>query len=204
MIRIENLNWSVEGRDIFKNLNLNIGRGEKIIFNNPSGSGKSTLLKLIAGFKKPDSGDIFINNIKLDKHSIHKIRPMVSYISQNIDLQDETLDKIIDQTFTYKVNNHIKNYKEKFIELAEDFSIPKNILDKKIGTLSGGEKQRIAFILCLILDREIWLLDEITASLDYEMKEKVEKYLLKSEKTILIVSHDKHWKSENFRKGDWL
>lgn len=203
MIRIENLNWSVEGSSIFKNLNLYICKGEKIIFNNPSGSGKSTLLKLIAGFKKPDSGDIFINDIKIDKGSIHKIRPLISYISQKVDLQDEILAKIIDQTFAYKVNSHIKNYKEQFIEFATDFSLPKNILDKKVGNLSGGEKQRVAFIICLILDREIWLLDEITASLDHEMKEKVEKYLLNSDKTILLVSHDKHWKRDNFRKVDW-
>lgn len=203
MIRIENLNWSVEGKNIFKDLNLNIGKGEKIIFNNASGSGKTSLLKFIAGFKKPDSGNIFINNLKLDKHNIHKIRPMISYISQKVDIQDEVIEKILDQTFGYKVNRHIKNYKEKFVELAADFALPQNILNKKTENLSGGEKQRIAFIICLILNREIWLLDEITASLDYEMKEKVSKYLLESDKTILLVSHDKHWNSESFRKGDW-
>jgi putative ABC transport system ATP-binding protein len=202
MIKIENLNWKVEDGVIFNDFNLHIKKGEKIIFNTSSGSGKTSLLKFIGAFKKPDSGNILINDTKLNKANIHKIRPLISYVSQNIDLQDNILEEVLHEIFSYKINSHIKNYIEKFEQLARDFALI-NIKGKRIGTLSGGEKQRIAFIICLILNREIWLLDEITASLDYEMKEKVEEYILKSDKTILLVSHDKHWDMSKFRKEDW-
>lgn len=203
MIEVRNLSWATNSNVIFSNFNLKINKGEKIIFSNLSGSGKTSLLKFIGGFKKFDSGSIYINNLKINKNNIKNIRSYISYISQKVDLEDEKMDLLLKNIFSYEINRHIKNYEEQFLKLSKIFSLEENILQKQTKNLSGGEKQRIAFIICLILDREIWLLDEITASLDYTLKRKVEDYIISSDKTILISSHDKHWNMKNFREVIW-
>lgn len=73
------------------------------------------------------------------------------------------------------------------------------ILSKNINQLSGGEKQRLAFVIIILLDRKIWILDEITSSLDQDMKEKVINYILNTNKTVILVSHDKTESLNNFR-----
>ena len=85
------------------------------------------------------------------------------------------------------------------IQTLKEFNLDSNILSKNINQLSGGEKQRLAFVIIILLDRKIWILDEITSSLDQDMKEKVINYILNTNKTVILVSHDKTESLNNFR-----
>ncbi|MGL5545200.1 MAG: ATP-binding cassette domain-containing protein, partial [Cetobacterium sp.] len=112
----------------------------------------------------------------------------------------DNVEKIITTIFNYKLNSKIKlDYKNLF-EHFNLFSLEKDVLNKNINELSGGEKQRLAFIITILLDREVWILDEITSSLDQDMKEKVTQYILNSDKTVILVSHDNTESLQKFRR----
>jgi putative ABC transport system ATP-binding protein len=94
----------------------------------------------------------------------------------------------------YRANKNIEISKDKIVELLEYFDLESKILEKDFQDLSGGEKQRISIIVSILLDKELYLLDEITSSLDNKMKKKVVDYFVdKMDKTQIIISHDNHW-----------
>ncbi|MCK5541738.1 MAG: ATP-binding cassette domain-containing protein [Desulfobacterales bacterium] len=68
------------------------------------------------------------------------------------------------------------------------------IFSQTIKELSGGERQRIGLLICFLLDRPVWLLDEPTAAIDDHMKKKVADYILDQDRTIIIISHDSIFK----------
>ncbi len=69
--------------------------------------------------------------------------------------------------------------------------------------LSGGERQRLGLALCQLMDRPIWLLDEVTSGLDKTLKHKVYNMVMESDKTVLIISHDDIWDNQSIRKVRW-
>lgn len=199
-ISVENITIKFAEKEILKNFSLNIKEGEKILICAPSGKGKSTLLKILMGFEKTNLGKIFIEGLELNEKNIESIRENLGYLSQNIHFQNLKVCELINQIFNYKNNNKKFEIKSKINSLIEYFSLEKDILQKKVENLSGGEKQRIGFIIIILLDKKIWLLDEITSSLDQSMKEKVIEYIINTTKTIVMVSHDKIKGFERFRR----
>ena len=73
------------------------------------------------------------------------------------------------------------------------FDLDESILEKRVSELSGGEKQRTGIAVAILLGREIFLADEITASLDKELKKRVAGYFAESKFTVVAVSHDSEW-----------
>ncbi len=81
----------------------------------------------------------------------------------------------------------------------QELELEGNILDKNFQELSGGEKQRIGILIALLLNRDIYLLDEVTSALDMNLKKKVSDYFLSREDlTLLVISHDREW------ERDWI
>jgi putative ABC transport system ATP-binding protein len=79
------------------------------------------------------------------------------------------------------------------MELLDFLELPEEILQKKLELLSGGEKQRIAIVIALLLQRKIFLLDEITSALDKNLKQKIMDFFLqKHDATVMLISHDIH------------
>ncbi|WFD09682.1 ABC transporter ATP-binding protein [Tepidibacter hydrothermalis] len=196
MIKFENINLRFDDKVIFENFNMNIKGGEKVLLKSPSGKGKSTLLKLLLGFQKIDSGEIIFDCKKLEKNNLMYFRTNIAYLSQDVELRNQNIWDLIVEIFSYKYNKHIKVTKDKFLDVANYFDLSKDIIKKEIRDLSGGERQRLGLIICILLDRKVWLLDEVTSGLDKDMKQRVVDYVLKQDKTVLIVSHDNIW-SEN-------
>ncbi|WP_297404490.1 ATP-binding cassette domain-containing protein [uncultured Cetobacterium sp.] len=201
MIKIENLSISFDNKKVIDNLNLTIKKGEKIILNSSSGSGKTSFLRVLQGFILNYSGEIKICNLNLNEKNIKEIRSNISYVSQRVELPQGKVKDILKMIFNYSVNRGIE-VKELEKKLQE-FNLDKEILERDTKQISGGERQRIGFIISLYLNREIWLLDEITASLDFNMKKKVEEYILNSDKTIILVSHDENWDLSKFKEVKW-
>jgi putative ABC transport system ATP-binding protein len=183
---------------------MNIKKGEKILLNAPSGKGKSTLFKLLLGFVKPHKGEIILDGKNLEKNNITYFRKNIAYVSQDVDLRNDKVWDLILEIFSYKNNRHIEITKDKVLDIFKYFNFSEDIMEKKVSELSGGERQRLGLIICILMDRHVWLLDEVTSGLDKEMKEKVVDYVLKKDKTVLIISHDKIWsKSDLIRTKEW-
>ncbi len=120
---------------------------------------------------------------------------------QNPDVLRGNVLEAIKEIFSSKINNSTNFSTQKLKELMSYFNLQDSTLTKDFSELSGGEKQRIAIIISILLDREIFLLDEPTASLDEELKEKTVDFFSKQKNKIqLVISHDPQWeKLENVK-----
>jgi putative ABC transport system ATP-binding protein len=204
MIEIKNIHLSFINKVIFNNYSMKIEKGEKVLIKASSGKGKSTLFKTLLGFQKIDKGDIFINGKKLGKSNMNYYRRNIGYVSQDVELANRNVWDYITQVFNYKYNRHINITKDQVIDIANYFMLQPDILDKEIIRLSGGERQRLGLIICILLDRNIWLLDEVTSGLDKETKKRVVEFVLNLDKTILIISHDNIWcENDIVRIEEW-
>ena len=170
------------------NLNLSVDQGEFISIVGPSGCGKTTILSLIAGLLKPTSGEIFLDNKKIEKISTN-----VGYMFQRDNLfdwlnitQNITLGLKIQKTLT----PNSKNYAT---ELAIKYGLG-DFLNHYPRELSGGMRQRVALIRTLATRPEILLLDEPFSALDYQTRINVQNDvydIIKSEKkSAILVTHD--------------
>ena len=159
----------------------------------PSGAGKSTLLKVIMGYIPLNSGKILIDGEILEENNIDTLRQKIAYIGQNIFFTEESVEKYIELIFSFQKNKGIKLSNSSLYKLLKNFDLDKSILKKSPSLLSGGEKQRIALILVLLLDREILLLDEVTSGLDHDLKIKVIEIIKDLDKTVIVSSHDNQW-----------
>ena len=200
MISFKNISIKFNNKIVLNNFNLVVNPGEKILISGVSGKGKTTLLKLLLGFSTPNSGNIFVDNLELNEQNINIIRNKIGYMPQSTPFLNIKIEKLIHTIFNYKENLKTKLDMDILIKTLKEFNLDSSILSKNINQLSGGEKQRLAFVIIILLDRKIWVLDEITSSLDQDMKEKVTNYILNTNKTVILVSHDKIEALDNFRK----
>jgi len=234
-VSAEGLGKSYGIKPLFEGISFHISEGDKIALVARNGSGKSTLLKIIAGKEVPDEGRIWINK-DVD----------VALFDQDPQLNDEA--NVLDNIFhsAHPVIQVIKEYEaaldagddaklgELLVRMDEagawDFDARvKQILGKlnihqltqKTGTLSGGQRKRIALARTLIdigfeHKHVLLIMDEPTNHLDVEMVEWLEHYLNKENVTLLLVTHDRYfldavcdevWEMENsklyFHKGDY-
>ena len=199
MINFKNISIKFNNKIVLHNFNLVVNTGEKILISGVSGKGKTTLLKLLLGFNTPNSGSILVDNLELNEQTINIIRNKIGYMPQSTPFLNINVEKLIHTIFNYKENLKTKLDMNLFIKTLKEFNLDSSILSKDINQLSGGEKQRLAFVVIILLDRKIWVLDEITSSLDQDMKEKVINYILNTNKTVILVSHDKIESLNNFR-----
>lgn len=195
MLEFKNIDLSFGDQKLFDNFNYTANKGDIILLNGPSGQGKSTFMKMIPGFVKPDKGEILLDGIKLERSSLKDFRSRISYISQDVDLRDDVIKSLLEEIFRYKINRHLSSPMDRFSAYLPEFLLDQNILEKKVHELSGGERQRVGLILCLVMDRDIWLLDEVTSALDQTLKEKTVEIFTQSDKTLFVVSHDPQWDS---------
>jgi putative ABC transport system ATP-binding protein len=106
------------------------------------------------------------------------------------------------RSFFYRANRD-KLDSEKLRVFMRELGLEDDILDKNFQELSGGEKQRIGILIALLLNRDIYLLDEVTSALDVNLKKTVADYFLAREDwTLLVISHDLEWERDWIEKID--
>ena len=193
-IDIDRLSVQVGGQRVFSNFSLRLAKGHKASLVGPSGSGKSTLLLALLGFVAPTEGTIRIFEEELTASSVWQLRTRMAYVPQEPELGEGTVRQILNHPLTFKNNRHLQGNIERAPELMEKLYLPRYLLDKDVTSLSGGEKQRVALISALLLEREILLLDEASSALDQSARQAAID-LLKSRKdlTLLSVTHDREW-----------
>lgn len=193
IFKAEQVSVNLDPKFSVLDLNLTVEEKEKVLLFGKSGSGKTTILKMFLGFVIPSQGKLLFRDEQINCRNIWDLRSQVAYVSQNNHIGDILVKEVIDRIMSFKVNRNIQ-YAAKLNEFLDLFEKPLEILEKEFSELSGGEQQIINIIISLLLNRSIFLLDEITSSLDVELKRKVQEYFLNQEQwTEIIVSHDQSW-----------
>ena len=181
-----------EGKEVLKNINLNIFKGEKVAFVGESGSGKTTLVDLITGLYKPKNGNVYLDNIKLEDKNIGYWRQSIGYIPQEVYLFDGTIADNVVFNREYNEKKLIESLKKariwEFLKKKEGI---RTIVGDRGIMLSGGQKQRIAIARALYDNPDILVLDEATSALDNETEEEIMKeiYDVSKDRTLIIVAH---------------
>ena len=179
-----------------ENLNINIKKGECILFTGNSGCGKTTIMRMLNGlapefFEGGFEGEMKIAHLSFgDKLS--EFSKVVGSVFQNPKNQFFHLDSTSELAFS--MENFGKSEEEitsRIETLSEQFS-GSHLLDRNILELSGGEKQKLAFMASMMLDAEVYVLDEITSNLDLKAIQLISEIItiLKEQgKTIIIAEH---------------
>jgi len=202
-LEFRNIQLKYDQRLIFSGFNLEIEQYEKVLFCAPSGRGKTSLVKMLLGFVVPEAGEIYVDGIRLSGETANGIRSKICYVSQDADIPKGIVRDVFAAVFKFSVNRHL-NYQEAVLsDWLETMALPQDTLEKNVDALSGGERQRLALILGILLDRDIWILDEITTGLDLGLKTKMVELLLSYNKTILVVSHDDIYQKRGLREVSW-
>ena len=180
---------------VLKNINLEVGQGERIVICGPSGSGKSTLIRCINRLEVHQQGHISVNGIELsgDLKNLEAIRSDVGMVFQSFNLfphlsvlENCTLAPI----WVRKMPK--KDAEELAMEYLERVKIPEQS-QKFPGQLSGGQQQRVAIARALCMKPKIMLFDEPTSALDPEMIKEVLDTMIELAETgmtMLVVTHE--------------
>ncbi len=191
MIQFENMGVSFGGKRLFRGFNLAVVAGERIALTGASGSGKSTILGCLLGFVMPDEGAIDVDDMRLSPATVWAIRRRIAYVPQEADLGDGTVDAFLQRPFHYAANRSIRDRLARVPGLFEALGLKPDLQTAAVASLSGGEKQRIALVAALLLDRPILVMDEVTSALDRQSAERVSDLLQQQQGlTMLGVVHE--------------
>lgn len=198
LFELDNVYLTLGNKPLIKDFTARILQKDTIAIVGPNGSGKSTILK------------VFLERLKIDKGSFKKGEFKVGYFDQHREMLNE------DQTIMHQFcpdggdrvelndgrNMHVYGY-------LKNFLFPKEYLDKKVGVLSGGEKNRIALALLFTKKFDVLIMDEPTNDLDIPTINILEQYLANFQGALIFVSHDRYFvdkiaKKLYIFKGDGL
>ena len=165
LIEVKNIKKNYGKKEAVKGISFNVQENEILGLLGPNGSGKTTTIGMLLGLLKPTSGQIFIDNLKLENHRI-EILEMINFISPYIELPKKLTVK--QNLNVYAKLYKVQNIKERIEYLSEKLRI-EELLDSITGELSSGQKNRVSLAKALINEPRVLLLDEPTASLDPEV-----------------------------------
>ena len=181
LFEVENLGITLGEKKLIENFSARILQKDVIAIVGPNGSGKSTLLKALLGRLKPTSGAIKQGDFT------------IGYFDQHREMLDDSKDLIEtfcpnggDRVDVQGKNMHVYGY-------LKNFLFPREFLDKKVGILSGGEKNRVALALLFTKKVDILILDEPTNDLDIPTINILEEKLTNFAGAVIIVSHDRYF-----------
>ena len=190
-IEIENLSCGFGPHRLFEGVSLTLGQGQRVRIAGPSGCGKSTLLKSLMGFVPVAAGTICIEGTPLSAVSVWTLRQKLAYLAQEPELGSGLAGQRLREPFGYRHNAAVRFDENALSQWLEYFYLPQGILQKDVKTLSGGEKQRLAVIVAVMLGRTTFLLDEPVSAMDAASRLRfTQMFEQHREWTALFVSHD--------------
>ena len=180
---------------VLRDINIVLGRGEKVVVCGPSGSGKSTMIRCINRLEKHQEGTIIIDGTELtdDMRKTEKVRRSVGMVFQSFNLFPH-LSVIGNLTMAPVYVHGIPEDEadRRALELLERVKIPEQAW-KYPGQLSGGQQQRVAIARALMLQPKVMLFDEPTSALDPEMITEVLDVMIELAEagmTMIVITHE--------------
>ncbi|MBL7725636.1 MAG: ABC transporter ATP-binding protein [Chitinophagaceae bacterium] len=193
-IEFRNVRFAYDDAVILDNINLNIQKGKTVALVGSSGAGKSTLADLVPRFHDVTSGEVLIDAVNIKDYSLHSVRSLMSIVTQEPILFNDTIANNIALGATDATKEQI--IAAATIANAHDFIIKKeNGYDSNIGDrgskLSGGERQRITIARAVLKNPPILILDEATSSLDTESERLVQDAInnMMQNRTSIVIAH---------------
>ena len=190
-ILIENLSKKFNNNLVLKHVNLEIPSGSLVALVGPSGSGKSTLLRIIAGFEKPNTGNVWLFGRDATNISINNRE--VGFVFQNYALFDHLT---VSENIAYGLlvrDIPKKNIEKRVRELIQLVQLD-GFQNRYPKQLSGGQRQRVALARALAIEPKVLLLDEPFGALDEKVKKELGNWLKNLHKkvpvTTIFVTHD--------------
>lgn len=178
VISLENVDKSYGDKVIYKNLDVHIERGDRVVLVGPNGAGKSTLMKMLAGAEKGDSG-------KRNVGTTTKIGYFSQHRAATLNEGNTVLREVCD------AGGGMRDDEARAI--LGSFLFKKEDVAKKVGVLSGGEKSRLSLVKFLVDPPNLLLMDEPTTHLDLTSIEALISALKTFEGTLVFISHDVHF-----------
>ncbi|WP_440958738.1 ABC-F family ATP-binding cassette domain-containing protein [Oceanicaulis sp. LC35] len=180
VIEAENVSKSYDGRPIFSDLSIKIGRGDRIALVGPNGAGKTTMIKVLTGQIEPDAGTVKLGT-NLEIASLDQRRAALK--------PDWTVTEAIapgggERVEVAGIVKHVQAYMKDFLFSPEQARTP-------VHALSGGERARLMLARALALPSNLLVLDEPTNDLDLETLDLLEELIADYNGTALLVSHDR-------------
>lgn len=194
LLRIEKLCMAVGEKEVLKNINLLIQKGEVFALMGPSGAGKTTLLRILNLFEKPVRGEVVFDGTRLNSIAFsekHNFRRRMTMLFQTPAVFNTSVFDNV--AFGLKVRGMDKKTIEDKVMNALNIVGLLGKENQKARTLSGGEAQRMAFARAIVCNPELLLLDEPTANLDPANVAKIEeiiKHIKEKGATIVIATHN--------------
>lgn len=207
-LSVEELSKRYGEKLLFGNLSFGISKGQKVALVAANGTGKTSLLRVLAGLDQPDSGQVvFRSDIKVaylpQEHGLDESKSVIDAVfSSDLPMMKAVRD------YELALENGAKGaeFERASAEMdrlqAWDYEAQASAilgildihdLDKRLGLLSGGQQRRVALAKVLLEDPDFLIMDEPTNHLDLEMIEWLETYLIRSNMTILMVTHDRYY-----------
>ena len=174
LITCENITKAYTDKVLIDHQNFNVRENDKIGIIGVNGCGKSTLFKIIGKLEEPDTGDV--------TYQKHK---KVTYLSQELLLNEEL-------TALEQVKMNVKD-KDEYVAKSMLQKLGISDVNKIIKEMSGGEKRKVSIASTLVMETDCLLIDEITNHLDNDTIVFLEKYLIKFNKAIVMVTHDRYF-----------
>ncbi|GIW66981.1 MAG: ABC transporter ATP-binding protein [Candidatus Parcubacteria bacterium] len=215
MLKVKNLNKSFGGIKAVDNCSFEVEKNTITALIGPNGSGKTTIFNIISGIIKPDSGEIYLDNINITNLSIEEISNSgVSRVFQqtklfdNLTIKDNLLLAFDNEDVKFwknfgGLNKISKEKEEKIKEVLKIINLERHI-NHLARELSYGQKRLIELFRAIINPHKLLMLDEPVAGVNPYLREKIAKILLdlkQKEDTILLIEHDMTF---TFNVADWI
>ena len=193
-LHVENLGFKLKRKTILEDINFSAKNSEIRVIVGPNGAGKTTLLKTIGQINKKSFGSLHINETHLHSLKPSELSRVISYMPQFLEVPDLSVLEVLElgrYTFSgFKIRQKDRNIID---DIIERFSLS-NILEKRIPTLSGGERQKVLLASSLTQEPKVLLLDEPISHLDpknqLEVLRVIKKLTIEKRIITLIVLHD--------------
>ena len=192
MIEMKDVSFSYNNskEQVLSNINFKIDNNESVGIIGANGAGKSTILKLLVGLELGYKGDVIVENLKVDKQNLQKVREKIGYVFQEVEAQLFMPTVYQDTAFAPKNYGYSKEEVENIVNKALKSVGIENLKDRQIYCLSGGQKKLVSIATVLSMKPEILIFDEPTIALDPKNRRKFIEVLNSLNGTKIVTSHD--------------